>query len=135
MLCRSTPVSAVIDPGATGELAALHDAEFVKAHTGIGPLELALREMLLLPGAPLVSLRLMPQVGVIYFITEGWSLQYIGSTDNLRNRMYDHRKNGQWADGAWVRWLDLRLLEPISKRQAEQRLIRTLQPERNIQWK
>ena len=79
MLCRSTPVSAVIDPGATGELAALHDVEFVKAHTGIGPIQLALREMLLLPGCPIANSRPIPNFPAIYFVTEGWSLQYIGA--------------------------------------------------------
>src|ERR1039458_7304808 len=112
MLCRSTPVSAVIDPGATGELVALHDVAFVKAHTGIGPLQLALREMLLLPGCDLRKTRPIPNCPAVYFITEGWELQYIGSTVQLKTRISEHRRSKEWAEGAWVRWLELRWLHP-----------------------
>lgn len=131
MIWRSSIVPAVTDPGATGELGGRCDVENVKARIGIGKKSLTTENLFLLQGCPLRQIRNIPAIAGIYLLTEGWELGYIGSSLNMRARLAWHRTYGQWARGAWVRWIPYDEDQENEMRVAEHHLIFQLCPSRN----
>lgn len=115
MIWRSKRANDVVDPGVSGEVAVHFGAVNVKALIGTFPLRVTPEEIFRLPGCPLEGPKKgrIPGLPAVYILTEGWSIEYVGSTVNLHNRIGHHKAYGNYARGTWLRWVPFCLeMEP-----------------------